>query len=125
MQVVQACLHGIHHLVQIGEHQVAHVILADIVPHMLGWVQLRTIGRQGDQSHVGGGCPATPAVADPTEPAFVLEKDRESRALRELSGYAFERFWKFFLKAAEAAGSCLAWRGRGASFRHSWRCNSL
>ena len=148
MQVVQACFHGIHHLVQIGEYQIAHLVLADVFPHMLGWVQFGTVGRQGDQSHAGGddeivrlvpsgaiqehdavlvwelgGClrqeqghqpgvnpgqdqrghlavlgthghigidvfaddlaangrpewegrPATPAVADPTEPAFVLE----------------------------------------------------
>ena len=200
MKAMEAGLHGVHHPVQIREYLVPHIILADVVPDVLGGIQVGTVGRQRYQGHVGrndefvrlvptcaiqehhavfawklcGGLsqkqghqlgidpgedqgnhlpvlrahrnvgvdvfaddlasdgrskwergPAAPPIADPPETAFVLEQDPKGFSLRKAAGYGFERFQEFFLKAAAAAGSCLAWWGRGVSFRHSWRCNSL
>ena len=53
MQVVQACLYDIHNLVQVVEDLIACAVLADVFPDMFGRVQVRRVGRQWKQSHVG------------------------------------------------------------------------
>ncbi len=40
---MQADLYGAHHLVQIVEDAIAHLVLADVFPDMAGGIQLRAL----------------------------------------------------------------------------------
>jgi hypothetical protein len=53
VETAEACFNEVHHPVQVREHLVPDVVLADVFPDMLGWVQLRAIGWQRYQGHVG------------------------------------------------------------------------
>jgi hypothetical protein len=53
VETAEACFNEVHHPVQVREHLVPDVVLADVFPDMLGWVQLRAVGWQRYQGHVG------------------------------------------------------------------------
>ena len=48
--------------------------------------------------------PATPSIADPSEPAFVLEQDPQRCARKKLPSYDSESFREFFLNVSATAG---------------------
>lgn len=52
MEAMKAGLHNLHDLIKIWEYVIPHIILANVVPDMLGRIELRTIGGQRDQRHV-------------------------------------------------------------------------
>ena len=53
VQMAQACLDGIHHLVQGVEDLIVYIVFANVLPDVFGGIQFRRVGRQGKQSHVG------------------------------------------------------------------------
>lgn len=53
METAQARLHRIHDFVQVSEHLVPDVVLADVFPDVLRRIGFGTVGRQRNERHIG------------------------------------------------------------------------
>lgn len=53
MESVKADLHHIHDLIEVGEHLVAYIVLADVFPDVFGRIQIRAVGWERNQRHIG------------------------------------------------------------------------
>jgi hypothetical protein len=73
----------------------------------------------------GFGRPAPAHIADPPEPRFVLEHQRDRRALGPVPAEAADVFGEFFFQSCCAWTLCCGWCVSGARFRHPCRWSKL